>query len=1086
MAITQFQKDNLNKGLGLFIEAIRFYIVGLMAKEFGDTWPADFAEALSPVQKGHWDDGLRNGTSAEKLIDFQYLKSFTIKHKHLLKDDFGRKSGNVPNLFDEIYTVRNSVAHYSDVEEDDATKAWINMTSIAKTLGMGELEEELSKLRNAKDEQELKTTVNSTTAQPWFRVVSPHLDIRSGRLDESVFAANLAEVALDRGNSVYSNSALFFSKTYVTQGLKTIAKRVIKGLNGNEDAENRVISLQTGFGGGKTHTLISLFHLARMGKKAENSADTADIIKATGIPEFDSANIAVFTNTTNDAATGRTTDDGIHIHTVWGELAYQLGGKAAYDIIKANDEQKVAPGGLFKKVLEHCKPALVLIDELADYCVKAGGIMVGKTSLADQTISFMQELTEAVAGTNNCVAVITLPASPQEVGNTPEAQAILSSLQKRVSRVGADTQPVTDDEIFEVIRRRLFDDIANDTAIQLAIAEYELMYNSMAGELPSQAHKGDYKKRMMKAYPFHPELIDIFRIRWASNHDFQRTRGVLRLLAAIVSDLWKRQQSLPGGNLLIHPSDINFSNLDALSGQLKKLEGNGYDAVITADVSGSSSNAFKIDSDTKEYGDWYLTQGISAVILMNTLGSDGANKGVSIADIKLQVLKPNGFTPHMVNSALQKLEETAHYLYYSTTGQRRYWFHTKPNINILINQTKGDVKPVDIESEIVKRLREQTNNLQLFGRAIVAPDDDIAEQQKPTLVILSPRYYANPDNVNGNTKPVIEKLALKRGNSDRIYRNTILFLVCSEVGYSRLQADVREYLACTKINADYGNQLEKDQKEDLKRKIEDAHKQVNQSLVSAYSLLIKHSAKNGVESIIAKEFALTIERQINDNLLELLKNEEWMLDSVGINTLKKNGLLPTSDTPVKVKDIYDAFIRYDDKPMVRNIDAVQRSIERYNNQGEFCVAAGDGKNFTEYYYKKNIPFFNVQDETYWLIDKSEVPIEQPVGSKSAPGSTATGQADAANNSNATPTSDDADNVTAAVIKALTVSGNIPFEYYTQIYSSFIQPLIHNDVQIEIKISGRSKPSKTITENSQEYKIIKESAKQLGLRLDEEK
>lgn len=1084
MAITQFQKDNLNKGLGLFIEAIRFYIVGLMIKEFGDTWPADFADALSPVQKSHWDDGLRNGTSPEKLIDFQYLKSFAIRHKKLLADDFGKKAGNVPNMFDEIYAVRNSVAHYADVDEDDTTKAWINMTGIAKSLSMADLEDELRKLREAKDESAHKTATDVKTAQPWFRVVSPHLDIRSGRLDESVFAANLAEVALDRGNSVYSNSSLFFSKTYVTQGLKAIAKRVVKGLNGNEDAENRVISLQTGFGGGKTHTLISLFHLAKMGKAAEASSDTADLIKATGKPEFDSANIAVFTNTTNDAATGRTTEDGIHISTIWGELAYQLGGKAAYDIIKANDEQRVAPGGLFKKVLEHCKPALILVDELADYCVKAGGIIVGKTSLADQTISFMQELTEAVAGTNNCVAVITLPASPQEVGNTPEAQAILSSLQKRVSRVGADTQPVSDDEIFEVIRRRLFDDIVNDSAVQLAITEYEVMYNSMAGELPSNAHKSDYRKKMMKAYPFHPELIDIFRIRWASNHDFQRTRGVLRLLAAIVSDLWKRQQTLPGGNLLIHPSDINFTNLDALSGQLKKLEGNGYDAVITADVSGSSSNAFKIDTDIKEYGDWYLAQGISAVILLNTLGSDGANKGVSIADIKLQVMKPNGFNQHSVNAVLDKLEDKAHYLYYSTAGQKRYWFHTKPNINILINQTKGDIKPVDIESEIIKRLKEQTNNLQLFGRAIVAPDDDIAEQQRPTLVILSPKYYANPETVNGNTKPFIEKLALKRGNSDRIYRNTLLFLVCSEVGYSKLQADVREYLACTKINSDYGNQLERDQKDDIKRKIEEAHKQVNQSLVIAYSILIKHSAKNGIDAIVAKEFALTMEHQISDNLLNLLKNEEWMLESVGINTLRKNGLLPTPGDPVKVKDIYDAFIRYDDKPMIRNADAVQSSLERYNNQGEFCIAAGDGRTFNEYYYKKAIPFFDVQDESYWLIDKADIPAEKPAaGSDESQTVHANGNVAAPSSAASTQS---ADNGIAATIKQLTVSGNIPLEYYTQVYTSFIQPLIHNNVQIEIRITGKTTPSKAITENSQEYKIIKESAKQLGLLFDEER
>jgi predicted AAA+ superfamily ATPase len=188
--------------------------------------------------------------------------------------------------------------------------------------------------------------------------------------------------------------------------------------------------LQTGFGGGKTHTLISLFHLCKWGKGAINSPFTQNLLQSTGVPEFESASIAVFTNTTNDAANGRHVEAGVHIQTIWGEIAYQLGGKEAYEIVRKNDEQLIAPAGIFKKVLEHCKPALILIDELADYCVKASARKAGDSSLADQTISFMQELTEAVAGTNNCVAVITLPASPQEVGNTPQAQAILSSLQK--------------------------------------------------------------------------------------------------------------------------------------------------------------------------------------------------------------------------------------------------------------------------------------------------------------------------------------------------------------------------------------------------------------------------------------------------------------------------------------------------------------------------------------------------------------------------------------------------------------------------------------------------------------------------------
>jgi hypothetical protein len=189
--------------------------------------------------------------------------------------------------------------------------------------------------------------------------------------------------------------------------------------------------------------------------------------------------------------------------------------------------------------------------------------------------------------------------SRQEVGNTPEAQSVLNQLQKRVSRVGADTQPVANEEIYEVICCRLFEGVGDAAIIEACATKYMDWYQKHKTELPGNATKAEYKQKILKAYPFHPELIDVFRVRWASHHDFQRTRGALRLLAGIVSDLWKRQQSLPGANPLIHSGEVNFANLDALSGQLKRLYGNGYDAVITADVAGSSYNAFKIDGNNK-------------------------------------------------------------------------------------------------------------------------------------------------------------------------------------------------------------------------------------------------------------------------------------------------------------------------------------------------------------------------------------------------------------------------------------------------------------------------------------------------------
>ena len=598
MTINQQDKDNLSKALGIFIEAFRPYIVSLLMTENDDLWPAEFFKCLSFDQQKHWKEGLKNGKNPMEMIDYHHFKSFAIKNKELLKPDFGKKFGDIPNWLGEIVEVRNKIHHYDNsLDEDEATKAWIHMKTIARFSKMDVLETELKRLQEFKQPVIVKIAPppQSNELLPWFKVVTPHIDIKLGQLDESIFAANLAEVALGNGREIYSNLDVFFSKTFFTAGLKSVAKTVVKGLNGKEDAENRVISLQTGFGGGKTHTLISLYHLCKLGKRATQSLAARELLDYTGIPEFDTANIAVFTNSTNDAANGRTTADGVHIQTIWGELAYQLGGKDAYEIVRKNDEQLIAPAGLFKTVLEKCHPALILIDELADYCVKASARKAVSSNLSDQTISFMQELTEAVAVTNNCVAVVTLPASPQEVGNTTDAQSILISLQHRVTRVGADTQPVADEEIYEVIRRRLFETTGDEFQVEACATKYMELYSKHRSGLPVHVTKMEYKQKILKSYPFHPELIDVFRVRWASHHGFQRTRGVLRLLASLVSDLWRRQLSLSGNNLLIHPGMINFANLDAMSGQLKKLYGNGYDAVITADVAGPASNAAKID-----------------------------------------------------------------------------------------------------------------------------------------------------------------------------------------------------------------------------------------------------------------------------------------------------------------------------------------------------------------------------------------------------------------------------------------------------------------------------------------------------------
>ena len=921
----------------------------------------------------------------------------------------------------------------------------------------------------------------------WFKNVKPHKDIQEGHLDESVFAADLAEVASGTGREIYTSAEMFFQKTYFTTALKNIAKRVVHGLNGGQDAENRVISLQTGFGGGKTHTLISLYHLAKWGKKATKSEYTKELLEHTGIPKFDTAQIAVFTNTTNDPAQGRKVN-GITIQTLWGELAYQLGGKDAYEIIRVNDEKRIAPKGLFKKVLEKCKPALILIDELADYCVSAAAVKVEASNLSDQTVSFMQELTESVSGTDQCMLIATLPASAQELAASPNSAQILSALENRITRIGANMKPVEDEEIFEVVRRRLFEDLGDEKEIEKVISTYSVMYQSLLTEIPSYALKTDYRERLKKSYPFHPELIDMFRLRWASNPYFQRTRGVLRILASIVADLWKRQTSLAGSQFLIHTSDVTLSNVEALTSQITILHGASWDAVINADISGTSSNAFKIDNEVKGLGNHSITQGVAATIILATFGSKGQNKGVGIDEIKLCMVKPEGFNHNDINGALDRMENNAHYLYHSSTGQKRYWFETTPNINILINQSKASIAFNDIIAEIQKRISDKARYVQLFN-TLVNPSEDIPEQMKPTLVILSPKYLANPNEIAGSTKTLIEKLSTKKGNSERIYRNTLLFLGCSEIEFGKLHADIRDYLACQKINSEYYTQLEKGQKDEIKKKIDEANKQSDISLVTAYSVILKYSIKNGIEKLIIQEFKETLENQINDKIISALKANDWLLDSVGLNTLRNNNLLPTPIQSVKVKDVYEAFLRFDDKPMISSIDAITNSLQKYCYNGEFCIAIGDGKAFTKYFLQENILFFDVTDPTYWLVDKSLKPEPQLTAEplKNDKGEIIIPPIFVNDPGGTLPPDINAENGSTKKFKSITVSGKVQLEQYTQLFQYFISPfaMSGNKLDIEVKFKIKSTDASPLDESKLLYKSAKEATKQLGLDLDEE-
>lgn len=261
----------------------------------------------------------------------------------------------------------------------------------------------------------------------------------------------------NRALPVYVDADEFFRKTSMTVGLRTVLSQVAVPSETAEKAGIGWSASKPPFGGGKTHILIALWHLAKHASELKKSTTAANLREALKdrFPEKVSG-VAVFTNETCDATQGRFTPEGVHTRTMWGELALQLGGKELYEKVRPNDETQRVPQGLFADVLRAAAPCLILLDELADYCVGAASVQVGDTTLADQTIFFIQQLTEAVHQVPEAVVVATLPASKLEVPQSEKGQEAFVALEKRFQRLGADIKPVAEEEIYDVVRARLY------------------------------------------------------------------------------------------------------------------------------------------------------------------------------------------------------------------------------------------------------------------------------------------------------------------------------------------------------------------------------------------------------------------------------------------------------------------------------------------------------------------------------------------------------------------------------------------------------------------------------------------------------
>ncbi|MEW6081862.1 MAG: DUF499 domain-containing protein [Bacillota bacterium] len=949
----------------------------------------------------------------------------------------------------------------------------------------------------------------STELKPWYAVAIPHEDIREGRLAEAVFAANLWAVVQGTAPEVYLDPEEFFRKTYLTTGLSTVLNRVAGALCGDGETGDRIISLQTAFGGGKTHTLVALWHLANYADRLNASSQGEGLRQVTGgrLPEKVKG-VAVFTNQTCDATQGRRTPDGVHLRTLWGELAFQLGGKHLYERVRANDESQRVPQGIFTEVLRAASPCLVLLDELADYCVGAAAVPVGDTNLADQTISFIQQLTEAVQQVPDAVVVATLPASKYEVAQSEKGQEAFVTLEKRFQRLGADVKPVADEEIYEVVRARLFESIApeNEPDYPKKVAQvYQGMYAAHSGEVPSEAAKNVYREYIERAYPFHPLLIDALYTRWGSHPDFQRTRGVLRLLASIVGDLWKHRQGNTQTQHLIQPCHVRWS-VDALQAALTRFWGPAYQSVAAADVTGERSNAGIFDEERGgDYRREAIAQGLASAILLGSFGGQGGRSGFGSKDLKLACSR-YGLNWNYTDGALLELENRCFYLHTTAAGSmgKRYWFGTKPTLNKLVVQYRQQNAKENFEEEILEDLRAESQKSALAGatwRVIIKPAEDLPEQKSLTLLVLPPSLAWDE---NGGAKEAvrerIKSISARCGGKDRIYRNTLLFLAGTTRGLAKLRQAHRESAALEGVRADYWEQLDEEQREDLKTRLEAARRVALETLGPAYTVALRVRAEAAagqgqeVEVCTLSDARRCFQEHLGYLWTVLVEDEEWILRRVGLVTLDNTGLIPKKDT-LRLKDAVEAFLRFTDKPLIAAKEAVTAGLAQACLDGLVGIGRGGSPSALQVRYCRQAVSLDPSEDGLWIIPAFTPESGGNAGDSGTattsvgagglpPGSQETG----GSAKDMTPETGTVIPKEAGedIVRGFVVRGAVPVENWSELFRCFVVPAARMNLkklQLGVQFEMLLPDGTTMSKNDPALKAMKEAAQQLGLILE---
>ena len=909
--------DALRDGLGPFV--LREY--KMVYKAAG--YLREIEQVLKSNTRAPVPD-LVDETAARKGIDAQGWLSLMMFH---WGEVFKAKLGHAERSYvSELNEHRNAWAHQKPISNEDAYRCADTATRLLEAVGAPtqaqvtrDIAQELLRLRfeaeATKSQSKLKTAQSEATPttttpglKPWRFVVKPHPDVASGRYILADFVANLADVRQGKAQAEYGDAKEFFRRTYLTEGLMSLLVTGVKRLTGL--GGDPVVQLQTSFGGGKTHSMLALYHLFSGDIGFSEIPGGERIVEQVGeIDDKITANCAVIVGTAFSATEPRMYPD-CTTHTLWGDIAYQLGGVKGYQMVERADMAGISPGSdTLVELLEQFGPALIIIDELVAFArnLPISGERVAAGTF-DSVMTFFQSLTEAVKRSSDSMLLVSIPESENEIGGELGKMA-LDILSKTIGRVESVWKPVTANESFEIVRRRLFSSEMDYAARDAVVNAFSTMYRDNSAEFPSGVGEGDYPKRMRAAYPIHPELFDRLYQDWSTLERFQRTRGVLRLMATVIHKLWEDNDQ----SLMIMPGSIPLWAANIRNEMLRYLP-EAWPAIVDTDIDGSESKTLQLDQSVPVLGQHSACRRVARSIFVGSAPSvaEQAVRGVEEVRIRLATVQP-GEPLAVFGDALRRMSQQLTYLY---SDGSRYWYDTRPTVNRMAQDRAQNLEAHKVFEEAVKRLRAEKFKREDFAGAHIAPQDtaDIVDDWGARVVVLGHNLTHKRGNGTSTAIEATRSILESRGNAPRLYRNTLVFIAADATDAEGWERAIRDYLAWKSIQDEAEPlNLDAQQRKQVKGNLETADKTVQTRMQETYSWLIVPVQPDPTGPVELQAHRIVGQDSFYDRAARKLHQSEllinrWSPDNLSLTMEEFN--LWRDGTHVNLRQLWEYFAQY--------------------------------------------------------------------------------------------------------------------------------------------------------------------------------